>query len=523
MRLTSLGYLGRLARSRWRIVRLLGRLAASVVVRTTFAATVAVGLALLASLVATVLVLRGALTRGIVQAARSEAYDIVLLVRNGDVPRPLPLPRGDLAAQIVSSTGQVVAATPNLRGVAPLVNPHHVPLTGLVVTRATRKARAILVGHDIDIRSVLVAEPIALTTRAAATLAHSAVPAQVGSSGVETYYVFTIASLASVDQATRTLVRIFDVVYPLVLLVVATATWWLARQALAPVDQMISDVAEITSSQLDQRVTEPPGDDEIARLAHTMNAMLARLEHALIREKQFIQDASHELKSPLSALRTTLEVSALHPEITDWSETTQIALSEADRMQRLIESLLLLARAETGPSRPASAELDLTSIVEEEIVRLERLNPELNFAFVTEVHATITAEPELLRSLVRNLLENAARHARSRVRARTSALVEGALKRGAALDVDDDGPGIPPDRREEVFERFARLDAARARHDGGTGLGLAIVRGVAVGLGGRVAALESDLGGARFRVDLPTATVTAAIPLATRAGQKELS
>ncbi|ACU53652.1 histidine kinase [Acidimicrobium ferrooxidans DSM 10331] len=523
MRLNSLGYLGRLARSRWRVVRFFGRLAASVVVRTTVAATVAVGLALLASLVATVLVLRTALTRGIVQTARSEAYDIVLLVRNGDVPRPLPLPRGDLAAQIVSSTGQVVAATPNLRGVAPLVNPHHVPPAGLVVTRATSKARSILVGHDIDIRSVLVAEPIALTTRAAATLAHSAVPAQVGSSGVETYYVFTIASLASVDQATRTLVHIFDVVYPLVLLVVASATWWLARRALAPVDQMISDVAEITSSQLDQRVTEPPGDDEIARLAQTMNAMLARLEHALIREKQFIQDASHELKSPLSALRTTLEVGALHPEITDWDESTQIALSEADRMQRLIESLLLLARAETGPRRPASTELDLVGVVEDEVARLERLNPRLSFALATDVHATIAAEPELLRSLVRNLLENAARHATSRVRVRTSTLVTGSLGPGVTLDVDDDGPGIPPDRRDEVFERFARLDTARARHDGGTGLGLAIVRSVAVGLGGRVRVLDSDLGGARFRVELPTATVTAAVSFATPLRQKELS
>jgi signal transduction histidine kinase len=497
MRLASLGRLGSLSTSRWRPVRALARLASSVVVRTTVAATLAVGLALASSLVATVIVLRAALTRGVIQTARNEAYGIVLLVRGGNVPNPLPLPRGDLAAQIVSSGGAVIAATPNLRGVGPLIDPSRVPVGGLAELRATRKARAILIGHDIDTRSVLVAEPIALTTKAAATLAKSAVPAQVGASGVETYYVFTIASLASVDQATGTLVHIFDVVYPAVLVVVALATFWLAHRALAPVDQMIDEVAEITSSNLGRRVTEPAGDDEVARLARTMNAMLARLDQAIRREKQFIQDASHELKSPLSALRTTLEVGALHPEHTDWRETTRIALAEGERMQRLIENLLLLAKAEGG-SIGARREVDIAALLEEEVERLRRLHPHR----VVESHAdaaSVVAEPEQLRSLVRNLLENAARYARGHIAASVTLAAGRAL-----LTIEDDGPGIPPERREEVFERFARLDEARARNDGGSGLGLAIVRSVALGLGGRVWIETSPLGGARFVVSLPS-------------------
>jgi len=502
MRLASLGRLRHLADSRWPPLRFLGRAASSVVVRTTVAATLGVGLALLASLVATVLVLRTALTRGVIQTARTEADDITVLVRNGNVPSSLPMPRGDLAAQIVSSSGQVIASTPNLHGVGPLVNPHRVPASGLVETRATRKARAILIGHNIDIRSVLVAQPIELTTRAAASLARSSVPAQVTQAGVETYYVFTIASLASVDQATQTLVHIFDVVYPAVLVVVMGATWWLARRALAPVDQMITEVAAITSSRPGHRVSEPPGDDEIARLARTMNAMLTRLDQGIEREKQFIQDASHELKSPLSALRTTLEVAALHPDATDWQEATAIALAEAERMQRLIENLLLLARTEAGarvPTEPA----DVVALVDDEVARLERLHPGLALEFVAEPRrAEVLADREQLRSLVRNLLENAARHASGRVRA-TLTTADAQLH----LDVDDDGPGIPPDRRAVVFERFARLDEARTRHDGGSGLGLAIVKSVVVGVGGSVRATSSPLGGARFEVVLPTVAV----------------
>ncbi|MFI9204304.1 DUF2867 domain-containing protein [Streptomyces sp. NPDC053048] len=287
---------------------------------------------------------------------------------------------------------------------------------------------------------------------------------------------------------------------------VAGATWWVAGRALRPVEAIRSRFADLTAHHLDQRVPVPGTDDEVARLARTMNATLDRLEAGVDQQRRFVADASHELRSPLAALRAELEIALAHPDRADWPDVVAGALGDTRRLQDLTTDLLLLARldASGSPGLPGGRALDLTALVREETGR-RRMPGHLTLRVeaITAGPVPLHGHHALLTRLLGNLLDNAERHAARAIEVR---LAHDAAGRRAVLYVQDDGPGIPPADRHRVFERFTRLDDARTRDTGGTGLGLAIAHRIAGAHHGTLKVVDSPRG-ARFAVVLPTAPV----------------
>ncbi len=504
MELTSLRWWQSWLRHRRPPLSWLARLLGSVRATAGLAASVVVTVVLVVALGGVTLTLRTDLYKNVVNTTKNEAYNIVELVRAGRLPALLSIPRGDLGAQVVSQAGVVISYTPNVSRVKPLMSPKVVPATGLVKIGSSKSAKALAVSNESDSRAVFVAVPVIvpnfLTVTEGATKSSKSRAINLGSSrGSTTYDVFTLASLAAADQSIGALVRVFLVVGPLLVFVVGYLTWLLVGRAFRPVERMRSDVDDITVSNLALRIHAPEGDDEIARLARTMNLMLDRLESSVTQQKQFIADASHELKSPLSALRTALEVGILHPEVTDWPYTASISLAEGTRMQRLIEDLLLLAKSDANLRGASHALIDLDDLCRDEVARLRRSGVGCRFDLQELNSIRVYGDAEQLRSVVRNLLENAARYAATFVSVGCSISQTSSL-----LWVQDDGPGIPPDKREAVFERFTRLDRSRTRSRGGSGLGLAIVKSVTESLGGDVRVTSSEQGvGTRFEVSFP--------------------
>ena len=285
-------------------------------------------------------------------------------------------------------------------------------------------------------------------------------------------------------------------IVPLAVVVLAALVWLVVGRTLRPVERMRAEVASIGLAELDRRVPEPPGDDEIARLAVTMNEMLARLEHAARRQQRFVADASHELRTPLTRMRTELEVDERHPDEADPAATRRSVLEEIAGLQRLIDDLLVLARTDGEPTRRAEP-VDLDDLVLEEIRAADGAPISIDGHAVSA--AQVVGDRDELRRVVRNLLDNARRHA-------TTAVSVELTERGgqAVLVVADDGPGVPAERRDEVFERFSRLDEARSGGAGRAGLGLAIVHDIVVRHGGTVVVADAPGGGARFVVALPS-------------------
>ena len=244
-----------------------------------------------------------------------------------------------------------------------------------------------------------------------------------------------------------------------------------------------------------------------------MNAMLDRLEDAAGRQRRFVADASHELQSPLASFRAQLEVSAAHSNDTDWRQTSAALLADSQRMERLVRDLLFLARSDEHASPLPRDLVDLDDVVLEEVRRL-RPATGVGVRLVTEnvSAAPVPGSRDHLVRLVRNLLENAVRHAVAEVRVEL-----GVTDDVVRLVVSDDGPGVPADDRDRIFDRFIRLDEGRSRGAGGTGLGLAIAAEIARHHGGGVALADSPAG-ARFVVTLPAAAaVTPTSPQPTMA------
>jgi signal transduction histidine kinase len=311
--------------------------------------------------------------------------------------------------------------------------------------------------------------------------------APVGTAG-GTLVVRARASLEPAQAALQTLKGVLLPGIPALLLLVAGLTWFAVGRALAPVSAIRAEMADITASDLHRRVPVPRSRDEIARLAETTNRTLDRLELAVGRHRRFVADAAHELRSPLAVLRARLELAP--PQ-----RLTAEALADVERIQALTSDLLLLARLDADePAR--HDEVDLGQVAAEEGTRA-RPRPEVRIALEIAADVLVRGSAEQLRRLVANLVDNAVRHAESAVTVRLAA--EGGE---AVLEVCDDGPGIPAEHREAVFDRFTRLDEARDRDAGGAGLGLAIARDIAVRHGGGLA-VASAPPGACLRARLP--------------------
>ncbi len=283
---------------------------------------------------------------------------------------------------------------------------------------------------------------------------------------------------------------------PALVAAVAAFAWLSVGRALRPVEAIRSEVEAITASQMHRRVPEPTSDDEIGRLARTMNAMLGRLQGAALRQRQFVSDASHELRSPVAAIRTDVEVALREGDGADWPAVGQAVLAEEERLERLLADLLVLAADDERGAGPP-CEVDVVAVVRAEADRGRRVPVEVE---VAGAPGPVAGSADALGRVVANLLDNAARHAHDRVVATVEAPGDAPTVR---VVVDDDGPGIPEADRERVFQRFTRLDDARTRDDGGAGLGLAVVRSIVTRHGGRVCAEAAPLGGARLVVELP--------------------
>ncbi|WP_432003641.1 sensor histidine kinase [Streptomyces sioyaensis] len=342
-----------------------------------------------------------------------------------------------------------------------------------------------------------------------------------------TRYVYALTALADLNDATRALGVTLLVGGPLLMALAAVIAWAVTGLALRPVEAIRAELASVTASALDRRVPDPKGKDEITLLARTVNRTLDRLEQAVSRQRQFTADASHELRNPIAALRTELEVALLATQTPEsatserqTSESTapeqqapkptaperqtpesaapvRHALDAAVRLQRIADDLLLLARLDTQPA-PAEDPADLALLCAEEIAR--RRGPRVPLVLDAAAPVPVRGDAVQLERLLANLVDNALRHAAGEVR--LSAAVEPATGQ-AVLRVADDGPGIPPQAAEQVFERFARLHPARHRQSGGTGLGLAIARDIARAHGGSLRVEPSARGAllvARFPV-----------------------
>ncbi|SDB79749.1 Signal transduction histidine kinase [Raineyella antarctica] len=316
---------------------------------------------------------------------------------------------------------------------------------------------------------------------------------------IDDHPVTAAVALPQVSQreAVTTVVKLLLLGTPVIVLASGIIAWWLISRSLRPVEGIRSTVESISSRHLDARVPVSGTDDEIGRLALTMNAMLERLERGRRQQNQFVADASHELRSPLASLHTALDMGTGDPTGERWSSLAPVMVTETHRMERLVDDLLTLARGDAG-SVPATRwrDVDLDDLVVEE-ARRPRPSGRVEVSFDVRP-ARVRGDRLQLVRVVRNLADNAVRAATSRVV--LSVAAEGAE---AVVRVEDDGPGIPEDQRERVFERFVRLDEARNRDDGGSGLGLAIVRELVALYGGSVAVDRSGLGGARFTLRLP--------------------
>ncbi len=306
--------------------------------------------------------------------------------------------------------------------------------------------------------------------------------------------VYAGASLKDQQEAVSSVTQAMLIGLPALLLVVAGVTWLVTRRALLPVESIRSEMAGImASADLSRRVPEPDARDEVARLARTTNDTLAALESSVERQRRFVADVSHELRSPIASLRTQLEVGAAHPDLLD----VEGAVQDTVRLQQLATDLLLLARLDAG-ERPGEARVALGALVREELAQPQRGPHPVRLGEMAD--GEVTGSRAQLARVVINLLQNAQRHADSEVGVSVREIRE-ADGRWVELEVDDDGPGVPEAERERIFERFVRLDDARSRDEGGAGLGLAIARDVATRHGGTL----TVGGGSRFVLRLPAA------------------
>jgi len=439
--------------------------------RLTVVATLLLGLGIAAgaALLATTVTrtLREAIDSGALQSAR----EVAALVDSGQLPDPVPVGgEGTAAIQVVDAQGRVRAASAGVDRLVPVLRPDE--------TAAVRSGDRLVVdgarlGLDGPLRVV-------------------GVPA--GAAG-DPRTVIVAVDFGGVRSGGRLLALGLAIGAPLLLGVVALATWEVVGRTLRPVEALRRGAEEITGAAGggSGRLPVPGPRDEIRRLAVTLNDMLARLEAARERQRAFVSDAAHELRSPLASAGAQLEVASRVDAGTPTGELAADVLADVDRLSRLVDDLLLLARADEAPVRRREP-VGLGTLANEVASRYAAARVPVT---VSADAATVLGDPVALRRVLANLVDNAVRHAD-----RSVCLSVEQRDGTATVAVTDDGPGIAAADRERVFDRFTRLDAGRGREEGGAGLGLAIVRELVRAHGGTVTLADAGPG-LRAEVRLP--------------------
>lgn len=331
--------------------------------------------------------------------------------------------------------------------------------------------------------------------------------ARIEPSGTE-YVILVSSDLESTDEEMESLRKILLYVVPAAIVLAGIVGWFLARHSLSPVMLMADRARRIGVENLGERIPVANPRDELGRLAGTFNELLERLSASFARQRQFMADASHELRTPVATARTAATVALQQPQRSqdEYREALQIIEQQTDRLARVVEDMFTLARADAGNYPMQREPLYLDELVAD-VVRGGRVlaaKKDVALDYVVAGEAPLTGDEELLRRMVVNLTDNAVKHAPNGSAVRLE-LLRGS--NGYAITVTDTGPGIPVEVQPQIFERFFRVDAARVRSDGhasGAGLGLGIARWVARLHGGDVTLVESTGSRTTFRVELPT-------------------
>ncbi len=424
-------------------------------------------------------------------------------------------PPFDKLFQLLDPGGQPLTVSPNLRG-------RKIPLSEEALHNATL---GLATYETIDLGE---RHPIRLLTY----------PVMEG--GRLAHVLRVAISLEAVNAALRTFLLVGAILLPAVTLLAGAGGFLLARRALRPVDVMTTSVRRIEAAHLDGRIADPGSEDELGRLARTMNDMLDRLEGAFAEVRRFTADASHELRTPLTILKGEVEVALRTPrDPEEYRKVLESCLEEANRMTRMVDNLLTLTRADAGQLSLERRPVEIGTLLARVVARGRPLGQGRGVAVsLTEGRpATVLGDPDRLEQVFVNLVDNGVKYtpAGGRVTVRWRLAPHGVGGRGSGVgesrpplppipdprpltpgnaaapagrivvDVEDTGIGISAADREQVFRRFYRVDRARSRAEGGSGLGLAIVESIAEAHGGTVA-VESSLGhGSTFTVTLPLA------------------
>lgn len=406
--------------------------------------------------------------RNLDDSGAATAADVAALVEQGRLPDPIPV-TGNQIVQVVDSRDRVVSASVNADRLTALLLPRE-------LDQALAGARVEVPGSRVGLDS-----PLRVLAVDAGT-------------GDARSTVVVAQQFDYIEHSQRILKLTLLAIYPLLLAALALIAWRIMGAALRPVDALRSSADRISGTGQDLRLPVPSTGDEIQALAATLNSMLDRLAASRARQRSFVADAAHELRSPLASMQTQLEIADRLGEGTQASHDLQ---EEVLRMSALVEDLLTLARFDgEALSAEALEPVDLRPIVQEVVGRYD--DARVPVVALTPDSSLVRGRPQDLRRVLANLVDNAVRHATSLVEVSLSA--DGP---DIVLMISDDGPGIAETDRERAFERFTRLDAARDRDAGGSGLGLAIVRELVDRLGGRVRLERSPLGGLSARVTLP--------------------
>lgn len=434
----------------------------SVRTRVTVGATAVLTVALLVAAVTMAALLRRALLSDIDTELTDRVNEIQDLIGNNTLQPSLPaIGRSIGQVQVIDANDTVVAATPGLaastdQATAParldVIDPPPVGAEALITTDGRQ------IGFPPGRYQVMVR-----------TVASPRGPLAV----------YAVSSLGAADKAQRLVRGTLLVGIPILVLVAGFITFRVVARALAPVEAMRAEVDRIEATDLSGRVQAPSSDDEIARLGGTLNRMLERLEESAARQQLFAAAASHELRSPLSAIRTELEVGLAYPDRADWEWVATEALVEVARLEELSRDLRVLTNSRVVTASARSS-FDLGELVRAEVGRRQ---PARGVTYRCELGpGPLQADREAVTRVIRNLFDNAERHAAHWIEVSTTSGPD-----GVRLVVANDGDPIPESEQERIFEPFWRLDEARTLDVGGSGLGLAIARSIMVSHQGTLA------------------------------------